>query len=131
MKQPRPCAEGLQLCSLSELHVGRPLLCDLGRDSQGRPIRALLLLGPCRQLHAYLDRCRHMPIPLDTSGRHLSDDGEHLVCRTHGARYRIADGYCVAGPCQGLSLWPLATEVVEGEVRLPASALARLLRLLD
>lgn len=131
MIPPRPCPQGLRLCRLSELHEGRPLRCDLGRDRQGRPLRAVVLLGPCQQLRAYVDRCRHLPIPLDTSGRYLSDDGEHLLCRTHGARYRISDGHCVDGPCRGMSLWPLLTEVIGGEVHVSSQALSRLLSLLD
>jgi nitrite reductase/ring-hydroxylating ferredoxin subunit len=42
--------------------------------------------------------------------------GEHLVCATHGALFRPADGACVAGPCAGDRLAPVDVEVREGDV---------------
>ncbi|MEM9194330.1 MAG: Rieske 2Fe-2S domain-containing protein [Myxococcota bacterium] len=57
---------------------------------------------------AYLNRCRHHPIPLDSgSGEVMSQDRIHLMCHTHGALYRREDGYCTEGPCEGLSLLSL------------------------
>lgn len=61
---------------------------------------------------AWLNRCRHRPMPLDMNdGRFFSLDGHHLVCSTHGAHFRASDGLCVSGPCPGLSLEPV--DVVE------------------
>jgi nitrite reductase/ring-hydroxylating ferredoxin subunit len=34
----------------------------------------------------------------------------------HGARFRIADGYCVFGPCLGKSLAAVPVAVVDGMV---------------
>jgi len=42
----------------------------------------------------------------------------HFQCSTHGARFRIADGYCVAGPCRGERLSAVAVRVEDGVVRL-------------
>ena len=33
-----------------------------------------------------------------------SADGRLIVCSTHGAEFRIADGVCVRGPCHGDAL---------------------------
>jgi nitrite reductase/ring-hydroxylating ferredoxin subunit len=35
---------------------------------------------------------------------------------THGARFRIADGYCVAGPCRGERLSAVAVRIEAGLV---------------
>ena len=67
--------------------------------------------------HAYVNRCRHMPTPLDfVRDEFLSDDGRYLQCYTHGALYEFATGECVAGPCKGESLYRLPVRVDRGEV---------------
>lgn len=59
--------------------------------------------------YAYVNSCRHQSRALDYGdGRFL--DGDALVCRHHGARYRPDDGTCVDGPCAGASLTRLALE---------------------
>jgi nitrite reductase/ring-hydroxylating ferredoxin subunit len=67
--------------------------------------------------HAYVNRCRHMPTPLDfVRNEFLSDDGRFLQCYTHGALYDFATGECVAGPCKGESLYRLPVRVERGDV---------------
>jgi len=51
---------------------------------------------------AFLNRCRHIPVELDWQpGRFFDDTGLYLICATHGALYRAADGVCADGPCRG------------------------------
>jgi nitrite reductase/ring-hydroxylating ferredoxin subunit len=67
--------------------------------------------------YAYINRCRHMPTPLDfMRDQFVSDDGQYLMCYTHGALYERATGLCVAGPCKGESLHRLPVRVDEGDV---------------
>jgi nitrite reductase/ring-hydroxylating ferredoxin subunit len=67
--------------------------------------------------HAYVNRCRHMPTPLDfVRDDFLSDDGRFLRCYTHGALYEFATGRCVDGPCKGESLYRLPLRVERQEV---------------
>jgi len=67
--------------------------------------------------HAYVNRCRHMPTPLDfVRDEFISDDGCFLRCYTHGALYEFATGLCIDGPCKGESLYRLPVEVDGGEV---------------
>lgn len=69
------------------------------------------------RFHAYVNRCRHMPTPLDfIRDQFLSEDGRYLMCYTHGALYEFATGECVAGPCKGQSLYRLPVRVDKGEV---------------
>jgi nitrite reductase/ring-hydroxylating ferredoxin subunit len=89
----------------------------LGHDDQGLPIMALLLLDDRGAIVAYRNLCRHLPVPLDGgTGELLSDDGAHLVCGTHGATYRLRDGYCVDGPCEGLALHRLRVREDGGDL---------------
>ncbi|MCS6857145.1 MAG: Rieske (2Fe-2S) protein [Sandaracinaceae bacterium] len=80
------------------------LSCVLVRDEEG-------------SLHAYLNECQHLPIPLDGGvGSLLVDEDGLLVCRTHGAAYRPKDGLCVRGPCIGKALRPLSLHEGEGSI---------------
>ncbi len=38
-------------------------------------------------------------------------DGDVLMCAHHGAMYRIADGFCFDGPCEGASLMPIPVAI--------------------
>jgi nitrite reductase/ring-hydroxylating ferredoxin subunit len=71
-------------------------------------------------VRVYRNRCPHRGTPLDwVPDRFLDGAGEHLVCATHGALFRIEDGHCVAGPCAGDALERLSSVVEDGEVRTP------------
>lgn len=67
--------------------------------------------------HAYVNRCRHMPTPLDfVRDEFLTDDRKYLRCYTHGAVYEFATGVCIDGPCKGEALYRLPVQVDNGEV---------------
>jgi nitrite reductase/ring-hydroxylating ferredoxin subunit len=98
--------------SETQIVQGQVRVVALPRDAHGTPREALLLRDLEGRLRAYLNRCQHLPIPLDSGGRKfLTASGEHLQCRTHGARYRLDDGFCVDGPCVGRALESLVIEV--------------------
>ncbi len=64
------------------------------------------------QFHAYVNRCKHVTLPLDFGDNDFfTDDHKFLLCKNHGALYEPATGECVAGPCIGAFLDPLPTEV--------------------
>jgi nitrite reductase/ring-hydroxylating ferredoxin subunit len=77
---------------------------------------------------AFANRCQHNPVPLDTAdivrfpsgvrAAPMADDGVHLLCQSHGALYRPADGLCTLGPCYGQRLFPLEVTVTAGEIAL-------------
>lgn len=54
------------------------------------------------QVHAYLNRCAHVPMEMDyQSNRFFDSTGRWLICATHGAMYRPDTGACRGGPCRG------------------------------
>lgn len=87
----------------SELRV-----VDMGSNHRGRPREALVVLDQTGCPRAYLNLCRHLPIPLDGGSREFwNEEHTHLMCGTHGALYRLQDGLCVEGPCEGKRLLEL------------------------
>lgn len=54
------------------------------------------------QVHAYLNRCAHVPMEMDyQSNRFFDSTGHWLMCATHGATYQPQTGHCRMGPCRG------------------------------
>jgi nitrite reductase/ring-hydroxylating ferredoxin subunit len=105
------------VCREDDLRDGVVRTVSLGHDDDGLPIMALLLRDENGAIVAYRNLCRHLPVPLDGgTGELLSDDGAHLVCGTHGATYRLHDGYCVEGPCEGLVLQRLYVRKDHGDL---------------
>ncbi len=65
----------------------------------------------------YVDRCPHMGLPLaQVLDEYLTPSGDLIACSWHAALFRIADGRCVGGPCNGAALtrWPVT--VADGEI---------------
>ena len=54
------------------------------------------------QVHAYLNRCSHVPMEMDYQPNEFFDSTGHwLMCATHGAMYAPQSGHCRMGPCRG------------------------------
>jgi nitrite reductase/ring-hydroxylating ferredoxin subunit len=71
----------------------------------------------CGAVHGYVNRCPHLGTELDWQpGEFFDVAGLYLVCSTHGAIFEPRTGLCVAGPCRGASLEPLAVREQGGQV---------------
>ena len=69
--------------------------------------------------HAYINCCPHQFIPLEIFPNHfLTEDKKNLVCSGHGARFELATGTCVSGPCLGKGLDRLAIAETDGAIYL-------------
>lgn len=54
------------------------------------------------RVHAYLNRCTHVPMELDWQPNQVFDiTGSWLLCATHGAYFQPDTGACAGGPCRG------------------------------
>ena len=70
-------------------------------------------------VRAYLNRCAHVPVELDwAQGEFFDISRLYLICATHGAMYEPESGRCIAGPCKGQHLEPVAVEETDGKVYL-------------
>jgi nitrite reductase/ring-hydroxylating ferredoxin subunit len=99
------------------VRAGRWVRVDLGEYVEiacGRTRSVLVGISRGRVL-AWANACLHQPLPLDVAhdpewvepgvrAAPMDDDRVHLLCHSHGAIYRTADGYCVSGPCDGQTL---------------------------
>jgi nitrite reductase/ring-hydroxylating ferredoxin subunit len=69
------------------------------------------------QYFAYLNKCGHIAVQLDyMPGEFFSDDGQSLICATHGAEYAPDTGACQGGPCYGVGLDPLEISQSDGQL---------------
>lgn len=78
----------------------------------GEPTEAFLV-NVDGEVHAWVNRCRHVEITMDwVEGRFLDESKCWVVCATHGALYKPDTGECVSGPPVGRFLIrvPLRTE---------------------
>jgi nitrite reductase/ring-hydroxylating ferredoxin subunit len=67
-------------------------------------------------VHAWRNRCPHVGVNLDWGdGRCKTGDNE-LTCMMHGAIFAADTGLCLAGPCAGDSLVPVAITIVDGAI---------------
>ena len=112
--------------------AGKRALCrfeevpDGGTSRFPAPSGGFIGLFAVRQgdtVRVYVNSCPHIGTPLDWHpNRFLSADGQHIICATHGAAFRITDGMCISGPCHGDSLESVEVEIVDGVILVPETA---------
>ncbi len=109
-------ADGKRLIAVSAdlAEGGRGVRFEVVRAGVTEPAFAVRHRG---QVHAYLNRCGHVPVEMDWQpGEFFDSSGLYLICATHGALYAPEDGRCVGGRCAGRGLIPLAVEERDGQV---------------
>lgn len=68
-------------------------------------------------VHAYQNYCVHAGHPLNFApDDFLTRKKDAIICSSHGATFQISSGLCVAGPCVGKSLRPVAVDVRDGRI---------------
>jgi nitrite reductase/ring-hydroxylating ferredoxin subunit len=104
------------LCRLEDLGADGCREFRLGRGDW--PLRGFVVR--CADgVRAYVNRCAHLAYPLNyMPHQFLTHDRSMIQCYVHGAIFEKTSGYCVAGPCSGLSLIALPTRLECGYVLL-------------
>ncbi len=75
------------------------------------------------RVFVYVNSCPHIGTSLNLlPDRFLSADGTRIVCVTHGAEFRIEDGFCTDGPCIGDRLTAVPAYLRDGTVLVAADA---------
>ena len=106
-----------RLCRLADIADpgGKGVTLELGGGGR----REIVVIRRGDEIFAYVNACPHIGTTLETfPDQFLTRDRREILCTTHGARFRIVDGYCVAGPCLGLGLTPIAIRLRDGEIEL-------------
>ena len=97
---------------------------DLADGGDAVPFDVLYYSQTCRAfairylgaVHAYLNRCAHVPMEMDYQpNRFFDSTGHWLMCATHGAMYQPQTGRCQSGPCRG-GLIKIDITEIEGRV---------------
>ncbi len=71
------------------------------------------------EIFGYINSCPHTGVNLDWQPDQFLDlTGQRIQCSTHGAMFRIRDGYCTYGPCMGRSLTPVQLVQDNGRIKL-------------
>ena len=105
---------GDRLCALEDIADGGSAGFTTTADEQPLELMAIRRGG---DVFVYVNSCPHWGSPLDLCpGRFLNRQRTLIQCSTHGAQFRIEDGFCIRGPCLGASLEPVHCAVVDGEV---------------
>ena len=98
---------------MADMPTGGTLLCasDALHDSgAAQPFSVLYCGQVCPAfairyggvVHAYLNRCTHVPMEMDYQPNQFFDlTGHWLICATHGAMHAPDSGVCMGGPCRG------------------------------
>ena len=87
---------------------------DLVRQERILPAFAVRFDGEVR---AYANICPHRGTELDWQhGEFFDESGLYLICATHGATFDPSSGLCIAGPCAGQRLVPIAIREESGRV---------------
>jgi nitrite reductase/ring-hydroxylating ferredoxin subunit len=102
---PRP---GSWRCRTDALQPGQTARFQIER--KGKAVAGFIVNHRGRH-YAYVNRCPHAGTPLDWfPNEFFTDDGQHLICATHGAVFGPDTGICVEGPCPGARLERLRVE---------------------
>lgn len=105
---------GAVLCTLEDLADGEARLIAFGEPPQTTEIFVKAHEGGAV---AYVNACPHFNISLNwREPKFLNGAGDRFYCINHYAKFRIADGYCDEGVCEGHWLTPVAVRVEDGRV---------------
>lgn len=115
MKEEADQALALPLCASEQLEE-RGLAHSFDVLQYRQPARAFVLRFD-GQVHAYLNRCAHVPTEMDwQEGEFLDRDKRYIMCSIHGAVYEPTTGRCVTGMCGRMGLTKIRVEEREGQV---------------
>jgi nitrite reductase/ring-hydroxylating ferredoxin subunit len=103
-----------RLCAFSDIEDGGSAAFTI--TFEDRPLE-LMAIRRESKVFIYINSCPHWGSPLDLyPGRFLNRERTLIQCSTHGAQFRIEDGFCIKGPCLGGSLERVPCIVRDGEV---------------
>ena len=108
---------GTRLCALIDLPDDNGLEMVFGEHE---PKFRLMLFRQADAVSAWINECPHQKVPTniwpDVFCLSDADGARHLVCEHHWAMFRLSDGLCLQGPCEGASLIAVPVTLRDGNV---------------
>lgn len=108
------------ICAIHDIAAGdaKPFsVSRVNHNGEVRPFPMVIVRTSTDDYFGYANICPHNRTWLNIGdGKFFSSDSAFLRCGRHGATFEIDTGLCVAGPCEGKSLEPLALAIVDGDV---------------
>lgn len=84
----------------------------------GKETFRILLMRKSGQVRAYRNLCPHFSLPLNYNPQEfITTEDDLVMCAHHTAFFRIADGVCVDGPCEGTHLESIPISSEGGEIK--------------
>jgi nitrite reductase/ring-hydroxylating ferredoxin subunit len=110
-----PVFEPQPLCRSDELQErGTAVVFDVLQ--WGEAVRAFALRFD-GEVHAYLNRCVHVPVEMDWQpGEFMDSSKQYIMCSIHGAAYEPRTGQIVMGPCSRGKLTRVEVQERDGQV---------------
>ena len=108
---PQP---GVSLCRIEDVPEGQGREFVFGVS--GFPF-CMFMVRKGETIRGYVNSCPHTGAPLNWSpDEFTSEDGQLIICSTHGALFEMENGYCSFGPCKGDYLEPVPVQTHGGLV---------------
>jgi nitrite reductase/ring-hydroxylating ferredoxin subunit len=114
--RPRAPSPGTVLGPLEEVAeaTGREYLFGRGKSAF-----SMFVVRRGKRVWGYLNICPHFSLPLNhRENAFLNPQGTLIRCTMHFAEFRVDDGLCVSGACEGCSLDPVPLIIENGEIRI-------------
>lgn len=106
----------IRLCLLDDLPAEGAIGFNVDTVNGPRAVFVVRQAGNC---YAYVNSCPHTGVTLDWQpDQFLDSSGTLIQCSTHGALFRIEDGFCIYGPCANRSLTAIPTEIEANQLYL-------------
>jgi nitrite reductase/ring-hydroxylating ferredoxin subunit len=107
-------APGTALAPLATFPDGAGRELTFGK---GKSMFRMFVVRRGEAVSAFVNRCPHMSLPLNSRpDEFMTSDGARIMCRMHLAVFRVDDGMCESGACEGSALEPMAVVVRDGVV---------------
>ncbi|TGN98681.1 Rieske (2Fe-2S) protein [Burkholderia sp. USMB20] len=103
----------VRLCAVGDI----PVVGARGFDLRGSGADDVFLVRMHDAVHGYRNSCPHWPgatLPWRKDA-YLDATGSAIVCHGHGARFDIATGRCITGPCIGRQLTAIPVKITRDD----------------
>lgn len=106
-----PLADDLPLAKLEDVSAAKATIAQV----PGRDMTVILIRDKDTDaIKAYVNNCPHQQVPLNEAYKvDVNPFTKTLKCSVHDAWFKVEDGECVEGPCQGDHLQPFPIRIDE------------------